>query len=274
MFPRLTDRTASIVYIVLVLALALVTANIAEGLVLAFSPLLVVLIMLLVVTRDGYSRSGWGRLGMGKLGLRYWPFTLLATAGVSALAIVGVAATGVGSLTAPTGDWLSSSLALCVTGPILAFAEEIGWRGYLQPRLEFLGERLAMLMVGIVWIGWHLPYILLTPYYHADGQRGLVLALFAGTVIAFSFLFGYLRVRSGSVWPAVLAHFAHNATFAVLATYAITTADPVAVNEYLAGDTGLFVLLGTAAFAVILARRQSAATATQAAHSAPPSARR
>ncbi|SEK46612.1 CPBP family intramembrane glutamic endopeptidase [Rhodococcus maanshanensis] len=255
MFPRLPDRTASIVYIALVLAVALGTANIAEGLLLAVSPLLTVLVMMLVVTREGYRRAGWRPLGMTRLGLRYWPYTLLATAGVSALAIVGVVLAGAGSLTAPSGDWLRSSLLLCITGPILAFAEEIGWRGYLQPRLEFLGERWAMFVVGVVWICWHLPYILLTPNYHAEGQRALVLILFGSTVVAFSFLFGYLRIRSGSVWPAVLAHFAHNASFAVLATYAITTDRPVVVNEYLAGDTGLFVLVGTAAFAIALARR-------------------
>jgi len=254
-FPRLPDRTASIVYIVLVLVIALGTANIAEGLLLAFSPLLVVLVMMLVVTREGYRRDGWRPLGMTRLGLRYWPFALLATAGVSALAIVGVALAGAGSLTVPSGDWLQSSLILCITGPILAFAEEIGWRGYLQPRLEFLGERRAMLVVAVVWICWHLPYILLTPYYHAEGQRALVLILFGAAVVAFSFLFGYLRIRSGSVWPAVLAHFAHNASFAVLATYVITTDHPVVVNEYLAGDTGLFVLVGTAACAIALARR-------------------
>ncbi|MGW6425518.1 CPBP family intramembrane glutamic endopeptidase [Nocardia sp. NPDC055053] len=251
-FERLSDRSSSIVFTVLVLVVSLCTANIAEGLILAFSPLLVVLVMLLVLTREGYTRDGWRRLGMGKLGLRYWPLTLIATTGVSVLAAVGVVVSGVASFIAPSGDWVQATLVLCITGPILAFAEEIGWRGYLQPRLAFLGQRSAMLVVGVIWIGWHLPYILLTPYYHAEGERPLVLALFSATVIAFSFVFGYLRVLSGSVWPAVLAHFAHNATFALLATYAITTDRPVLVDEYLAGDTGLFVLLGTAicAFAI------------------------
>ncbi|MFI5938475.1 lysostaphin resistance A-like protein [Actinoplanes sp. NPDC051494] len=145
-------------------------------------------------------------------------------------------------------------LALCVTGPILAYAEEVGWRGYLLPRLLFLGERRALLVTGLVWTAWHLPYILCTPSYHHDGNQLLVLALFAGSVVAFSFLFGYLRLRTGSLWPAVLAHFAHNATFALLGTYAISTTHPVAVDEYLAGDTGLFVLIGTVAAAVLVSR--------------------
>ncbi len=257
MFKQLSDRATSIIFIVLTLAISLGAANIAEGIILAFSPLLVTLGMLLVITREGYSRAGWGRLGMGRLGLRTWPLTLATTAGVCLLATVGVVALGFARFS-PQSDWLEATISLCVTGPILAFTEEIGWRGYLQPRLAFLGERSAMFVVGLVWIAWHLPYILLTPYYHSDGNRGVVLLLFSGSVIAFSFLFGYLRIMSGSVWPALLAHFAHNATFAVLTTYMISTKQPVVVNEYLSGDSGLFVLVGTAVCALAIGMRRSA----------------
>ncbi|GAA4976723.1 CPBP family intramembrane glutamic endopeptidase [Actinoplanes utahensis] len=251
MFATLSDRTASIVFVLLTLGIALGTADVAGGLILAFSPLLVVLLMLLVVTREGYRRDGWRRLGMGRLGLRHWPLTIATTAGVCLLATAATVALGIARPVVPQGPWPADLLALCVAGPILAFAEEIGWRGYLQPRLAFLGERAAMLTVGVVWIGWHLPYILLTPYYHSEGNRFLVLTLFSGTVIAFSFLIGHLRTMSGSVWPAVLAHFAHNATFAAL-TIPIATDQPVLVDEYLSGDTGLFVLLGTAACAAAI----------------------
>jgi membrane protease YdiL (CAAX protease family) len=184
--------------------------------------------------------------------VRCWPLAVASTVGVSLLATAGVVVLGFARFSAPAGSWLPDLLALCVTGPVLAFAEEIGWRGYLQPRLAFLGERAAMLVVGVVWIGWHLPYILFTPYYHSDGNRVLVLGSFSLSVIAFSFLFGYLRIMSASLWPVVLAHFAHNAGFAVLTTYLISTDQPVVVDEYLSGDTGLFVFLGTAAFAAAI----------------------
>lgn len=257
MFERLSDRASSIVFIVLTLTIALATAGVAEGLVLAFSPLLAVLVMLLVLTREGYSREGWRRLGMGRLGLRTWPLAGATTAGVCLLATAGTVVFGFARWSVQ-GEWLQSALVMCVTGPILAFAEEIGWRGYLQPRLAHLGERWAMLVTGLVWIAWHLPYILFTPYYHSEGNRGLVLVLFSGSVIAFSFLFGHLRIMSGSVWPAVLAHFAHNATFALLLEHAIASGRPVVVREYLAGDTGLFVLIGTAACALAIGVSRSA----------------
>lgn len=239
MSRRLSDRAAALTFIVLVLGVSLATARVLGGLILAVSPLLVTVVLVLV------NRDGWRGLGMGRLGLRDWPVALACTAGVSVVAALAVVGCGLARFVAPGGAWLTDLIALCVTGPVLAFAEEIGWRGYLLPRLLWLGEGAALLVSGVVWILWHLPYILLTPDYHHDGNRALVLALFAGSVLAFSVLFGRLRLRSGSLWPAVLGHFAHNATFAWISTYAISTTHPVVVNEYLAGDTGLFVLLGT-----------------------------
>lgn len=243
------------------LGVSLGTARVLGGLVLVLSPLLVTLLMLLVVTRDGWRRDGWRRLGAGRLGLRDWPAAVGTTVGVSMLAAGAVVVCGLARFVVPGGAWLTDLAALCVTGPVLAFAEEIGWRGYLLPRLLWLGEGGAFLVSGVVWAAWHLPYLLLTPDYHHDGNRALVLALFTGSVLAFAVLFGRLRLRSGSLWPPVLAHFAHNATFAWVGAYAISTTHPVVVNEYLAGDTGLFVLLGTA-FCALLLSSQLASTAS------------
>ncbi|MCW2143009.1 CPBP family intramembrane glutamic endopeptidase [Actinoplanes cyaneus] len=265
MFRRLPDRAAALIFVILVLGVSLGTARVLDGLVLAVSPLLVTLVMLLVVTREGWTRDGWRRLGTGRLGLRDWPVTLVTTAGVSVLAAAGVVVCGLARFVTPGGAWLSDALVLCVTGPVLAFAEEAGWRGYLLPRLLWLGEGAALLVGGVVWAGWHLPYILFTPNYHHDGNRALVLALFTGSVLAFSALLGRLRLRSDSLWPAVLGHFAHNATFAWIGTYAISTTHPIVANEYLAGDTGLFVLLGTAFCALLLGQQLFPGTASSTA---------
>ena len=260
---RLSDPAASAIFIVTVLGVSLATARIADGLVLALSPLLVTLAML-VLTRDGGSWRRERRLGMSPGGLRWWPVAVATTAGVSVVASGLVVLLGHGDLTSVTAGDVGVLAILLVTGTVLAFCEEIGWRGYLQPRVaSWAGRWGAYLVIGLVWVAWHLPYILLTDGYHPDGNRVLVLTLFTGSVLVFSVLFGLLRDLSGSVWPAVVGHVAHNAVFAWLGTEVVVAHDPVLVDEYLAGDTGLFVLVGTAvavAITVTATRRRGRAT--------------
>lgn len=252
MFRTLSSTAKASVFIVGVLLISVTTAGVAGGLILAVSPLLMTLLMMFVITRDGYSKAGWQTIGFTRLGLRWWPVTLLVTAGVSALSFAGAVGLGAASFAVAPGAG-PDLLSLCISGPILAFAEEIGWRGYLQSHLTSrIGRGWSWIVVGAVWVCWHLPYILFTPYYHTDGNRLLVLMLFTSSVFAFSILFGLLRDRSGSMWVAVLAHFGHNAAFAWIGADLIRTSQPVLVNEYLAGDTGLLVLIGTALSALLL----------------------
>ncbi len=93
--------------------------------------------------------------------------------------------------------------------------------------------------------------ILLTPLYHADGNRWIVLPLFVATIVAGSFVFGYLRLRTGSVWPAAIAHTVHNVSWGTLALFTASTS-PVVVDEYLVGDNGILILAGTVLVAVWL----------------------
>ena len=44
---------------------------------------------------------------------------------------------------------------------LFGFGEELGWRGYLLPKLMVLGKVKAYLLLGIVWGLWHLPLILI-----------------------------------------------------------------------------------------------------------------
>ena len=126
-------------------------------------------------------------------------------------------------------------------------------RGYLQPRLMSLGRNRAMLLVGLVWATWHMPLIFLTPFYHATGNKLIVLPLFYGTVVAASFIFGYLRIYTGSVWPASIGHSAHNAAWGLLAAFTLTSS-PVVVNQYLVGDNGILIFVGAVIVAIWVGR--------------------
>ncbi len=92
--------------------------------------------------------------------------------------------------------------------------EEIGWRGYLLPRLTALGERRALLLSGLVHGLFHLPVVLLPSLYLPAGNRAIIIPMFLTTVAAAGVLMGWLRLRTDSVWPAVLAHPTHNVAIA------------------------------------------------------------
>ncbi len=96
----------------------------------------------------------------------------------------------------------------------VSFGEEFGWRAYLQQKLMPLGPRKAMLLVGVVWAVWHWPTIFLGQQY-LFGYWGEPVAgplLWVWTLLPVSVLYGWLTLRSGSVWPAAIAHGVHNAT--------------------------------------------------------------
>jgi membrane protease YdiL (CAAX protease family) len=267
MFTKLTDTSQATIYSVLVLVMATGVALLIRFLELApnmgmwilwsCTPTVAALIMLLVVTREGYSGEGWKVLGLHRLGLRVWwiafGLTLLITVAASAL----VWATPLASFIVPEGGIVDALLSFFIQVVLftLTFAllEEIGIRGYLLPKLLPLGRRRALVLSGLVWATWHMPLILLTPVFPV-GNKLISLPLFYGTVVAASFVYGYLRIYTGSVWPASLAHAVHNAAWGALGAFTATTY-PVIVNKYLVGDYGILIFVGAAIGAIWLNRR-------------------
>jgi membrane protease YdiL (CAAX protease family) len=94
---------------------------------------------------------------------------------------------------------------------ISAAGEEIGWRGYLVPRLtEAYGPTTATLITGTVWALWHFPAIFLLEY--TGSTPGWYSAsMFFLMVVGLSFAFTWLRLASGSLWTGVFLHASHNA---------------------------------------------------------------
>ena len=177
MFKTLTDTSKAAIFTALVLILAVAAAlainalglasnEFAWGAVWSITPVLATLIMLLVVTREGYSRKGWQSLGLGRLGLRMWPIAFFGTLAITVAATAAVWATPLASVTAPAGGIINSAVGLVIQVLILAttfaLAEEIGIRGYLLPKLLPLGRKRALLVSGLVWATWHMPLIFLT----------------------------------------------------------------------------------------------------------------
>jgi membrane protease YdiL (CAAX protease family) len=210
-----------------------------------FTPLLAVLLLQLVVTRDGYTKAGWAVLGLHRAGFRAWGLALLLPGIVLGFGYSVIWLTGIASLHLAAGELimlpLNLLLSLLLDVP-LAFGEELGWRGYLLPQLSTIGRRRVLLLSGLLQGIWHLPILLLTPYYHSAGNPLIVVPLFLATLTLTGVIYGELRLMSGSVWPAALAHGAGNTFWSTLSGLTITTS-PL-VLEYLAGESGILPLLG------------------------------
>ncbi len=98
---------------------------------------------------------------------------------------------------------------LVIIGLVVSTGEELGWRGYLQPRLDELGVPGSVLLVGLLWAAFHVPIMILAGYERSEtSAQGLT--LFAITCICDSWLWWRLCASTGSLMPAIAFHTAHN----------------------------------------------------------------
>jgi uncharacterized protein len=113
----------------------------------------------------------------------------------------------------PTTRFLASvalgATVFTVYGCLWTAGEEIGWRGYMLTRLITAGVPQPLFVSGLIWAVWHFPLVLSGAY--ASGPFPLLSAgLFMIMVIGSALVAGVLRLRSGSVWPAIVLHAAWN----------------------------------------------------------------
>jgi membrane protease YdiL (CAAX protease family) len=97
---------------------------------------------------------------------------------------------------------------LLVTLVIVGLFEELGWRGFLLPRLQRHRDALwAALLVGLAWLPWHLPELVSDP-----GERPL--APFVIYILAQSVLLAWLYNSTQASLPIVILFHAAFNTFA------------------------------------------------------------
>lgn len=88
-----------------------------------------------------------------------------------------------------------------LSGPL---GEELGWRGYLQPRLlRQFTPLTTSLIIGVIWGVWHYPLYVHSIFSTVSGTAGFVL-----TTVCYSIIMTAVYNHSrGSILVAVLFHW-------------------------------------------------------------------
>jgi membrane protease YdiL (CAAX protease family) len=161
--------------------------------------------------------------------------------------------------------WTGAVLAILLTlsygvvqSAASATGEEIGWRGLLVPALAERMPFAAMAIVsGLIWAAWHMPLILFSDY-NSGAPWWVAVSCFTVMVVSTGALAAWLRLKSGSFWPAALLHACHNAVIQWVL-------DPMTVetgrSAWFAGEFGiaLAVVSALVAIVVIVSDRRSLA---------------
>ena len=207
--------------------------------------------------RDSFRDYGWA-IGRWKwLGLAYIatffyaaaPFLLAVATGNGALTMQWwpMAAGHLGLPATPALGFLMLATVNVLFAMISALGEEIGWRGFLvQTLAKRFGFRQIVVISWAVWLSFHLPALLAGAYGNPALPRAVAIANFAIMLVPLTVLMTWLRLRSGSLWPCVLAHAVHNAVIGEMFGSAIV---PDAWTPWLVGEFGLLTPI-TAALAV------------------------
>lgn len=189
------------------------------------------------------TREGWGDLYLRPRLRREWPYWVVAWFAPGVLTIVGMVvffvlfpqyydtnlsvvkqlfetqAAMTGQPVQDINPWMfviSQTVMALLIAPLVnafvTFGEEFGWRAYLQPKLLPLGGRAMMLAMGVIWGVWHWPVIAMGHNYGLNypGAPWAGMLMMIWFTLMLGTLLGWLTLRAGSVWPAVIGHAAIN----------------------------------------------------------------
>lgn len=144
------------------------------------------------------------------------------------------------------------ALAFAITlfaGPVLNLpiflGEEVGWRGFMNPRLRTLFGKSGLIVGGIIWALWHLPVILIGHNYPHHPWLGT--AIWIPICICLNILLEAVRTASKSIFPCALAHGVLNQLAMLISVLFLVEDRYIDIVHGPAGLVGLGVLLVPAA---------------------------
>lgn len=201
-----------------------------------YGPALAAIIML---ARVGSRRelSAWARsIVRFDVPFGWYAFVFLAPLTLAAVVTILGRATG-GQLVLAGIPTLGALVTSGVAQTLTSGMEEPGWRGFALPLLQrgHTAEN-ASWYLGLIWAGWHLPYMLYLYRGLPAWQLPLVLAGFTMSIVAMGYVHAWLYNSTGSVAMNVLLHGWANTTNAIVAVVVLNPLVPLAT----AGVTWIF----------------------------------
>jgi membrane protease YdiL (CAAX protease family) len=174
----------------------------------------------------GFGKDGWADFGLGlnlkgnwgwyALSFLIYPVTIIITLGLSTLFRAS-------SHERSFPDLLPIVLFGLAASLIKNIGEEFAWRGYLTPRFKTLGlsNFNNHMLTALIWGTWHIPYwifFLGKDVINSYSNIGMTWFIILGLIGIFptALVFGELRLKTNSVWPAYIAHNITNAISAQL----------------------------------------------------------
>ena len=137
---------------------------------------------------------------------------------------------------------------------ISALGEEIGWRGFLVPHLaKIMSFRSVVLVSAGIWSVWHYPVLFFADY-NAGTPWWYSGTCFTVMVFGISFVFAWMRLKSGSLWTGMILHASHN--LFIQAVFDKLTVD-TGITKYITGEFGAALVVSSLVVAWIVWKKKN-----------------
>lgn len=153
----------------------------------------------------------------------------------------------------PVGYTASVFMSIAFVLPLfpIFLGEELGWRGYLFPKLkEVVNRPAAYIICGIIWGVWHAPAIIDGLNFGKDypGYPFMGILLMCLFCIGVGIIFTWLTEKTNSIYPAAFAHAVNNNVAGLIIALGGDTAEKAEITVvFLVSTLGIFIV---AAFCV------------------------
>ena len=149
--------------------------------------------------------------------------------------------------------FVSKAVLGTLLGMLFTFGEELGWSGYLTPKLlKVKSIPATSLIVGIIWSVWHYPAII-GGVYGVGTPLWISLPAFTLSFIGVSFIRTVLVLKSKSLWVGVILHSSHNLILMSM-FWEMTVRKGIA--SYLVSETGIVIAIIYMVIAILFWRIQ------------------